>query len=249
MLTISGCNVWLALFVAFLVGMLAGLCTGLLHTRLGIPPILSGILTQIALFSINLHILKGSNKALSVDKYDLILSSRNIIPAIITGAIFCAVLIALLYWYFGTAQGSAIRATGCNPAMSKAQGINNDNMKLIALCLSNGLVAVAGGLLSQFQGFADVNMGRGAIVIGLAAVIIGESLISHRTAGYIVRLITVIIGGIIYFVVYQTVIFLGLDANLLKMLSALVVAVFLGFPYVKKTYFKKKTVTGGKKNA
>ena len=174
MLTISGCNIWIALLAAGLVGMAAGLCTGLLHTRLGIPPILAGILTQIALFSINLHILNGSNKALSVDKYDLILSSRNIPAAIIAGALFCIVLIIILYWYFGTEQGSAIRATGCNPAMSKAQGINNDNMKLIALCLSNGLVAVSGGLLSQFQGFADVNMGRGAIVIGLAAVIIGE---------------------------------------------------------------------------
>jgi putative ABC transport system permease protein len=251
MLTISGCNVWLALFVAFLVGMLAGLCTGLLHTRLGIPPILSGILTQIALFSINLHILKGSNKALSVDKYDLILSSRNIIPAIITGAIFCAVLIALLYWYFGTAQGSAIRATGCNPAMSKAQGINNDNMKLIALCLSNGLVAVAGGLLSQFQGFADVNMGRGAIVIGLAAVIIGEvfcDAILGKRANFALKLAFVVFGAIIYYVVIGIVIWLKMDPNDLKLFTAIIVAIFLAVPYIRAKQ-KNSFKMAGKRSA
>ena len=194
MLTTSGYNVWGALLVATLAGMAAGLCTGVLHTRFGIPPILAGILTQIALFSVNLHILGGSNKALSVDKYDLILSSRNVTSAIIAGILFCAVLIAIMYWYFGTEQGSAIRATGCNPAMSKAQGINNDNMKLIALCLSNGLVAMSGGLLSQFQGFADVNMGRGAIVIGLAAIIIGEVFCDStfgKKANFAIRLSTV----------------------------------------------------------
>ena len=236
MLTISGWNVWAALFAAFIVGMLAGLCTGLLHTRLGIPPILSGILTQIALFSINLHILKGSNKALSVDKYDLILSSRHIVPAIITGAIFCAVLIAILYWYFGTAQGSAIRATGCNPAMSKAQGINNDNMKLIALCLSNGLVAVAGGLLSQFQGFADVNMGRGAIVIGLAAVIIGEvfcDAVLGKRANFALKLAFVVFGAIIYYVVIGIVIWLKMNPNDLKLFTAIIVAIFLAVPYIR----------------
>jgi putative ABC transport system permease protein len=251
MLTISGWNVWAALFVAFLVGMLAGLCTGLLHTRLGIPPILSGILTQIALFSINLHILKGSNKALSVDKYDLILSSRNIIPAIITGAIFCAVLIALLYWYFGTAQGSAIRATGCNPAMSKAQGINNDNMKLIALCLSNGLVAVAGGLLSQFQGFADVNMGRGAIVIGLAAVIIGEvfcDAILGKRANFALKLSFVVIGAIIYYVVIGIVIWLKMNPNDLKLFTAIIVAIFLAVPYIRAKQ-KNSFKMAGKRSA
>lgn len=235
-LTINGWNIWAALLVATLSGILAGLCTGLLHTRLGIPPILAGILTQIALYSINLHILGGSNKALSVDKYNLILSSRNITGAIIAAGLFCAILIAILYWYFGTEQGAAIRATGCNPAMSKAQGINNDNMKLIALSLSNGLVAMAGGLLSQFQGFADVNMGRGAIVIGLAAVIIGEVLceaILGKRANFATRLIFVVIGAIIYYVVIGIVIWLKMDPNDLKLFTAIIVAIFLAVPYLR----------------
>ena len=236
MLTIGGCNIWIALLVATLAGVCAGLCTGLLHTRLGIPPILSGILTQIALYSINLHILGGANKALSVDQYNLILSSRNITTAIITASLFCVILIAILYWYFGTEQGSAIRATGCNPAMSKAQGINNDNMKLIALCLANGLVAMAGGLLSQFQGFADVNMGRGAIVIGLAAVIIGEVLceaLLGKRANFAVKLAFVVIGAIIYYVVIGLVIWLKMDPNDLKLFTAITVAIFLAVPYIR----------------
>ena len=235
-LTVNGYNIWVALLAAALAGMLAGLCTGILHTRLGIPPILSGILTQIALYSINLHILGGSNKALSVDKYDLILSSRHIISAIIAALMFCAVLIAIMYWYFGTEQGSAIRATGCNPAMSKAQGINNDNMKLIALCVSNGLVAMAGGLLSQFQGFADVNMGRGAIVIGLAAVIIGEvfcEAILGKRANFAMKLAFVVLGAVIYYVVIGIVIWLKMDPNDLKLFTAIIVAVFLAVPYIR----------------
>lgn len=236
MLTVNGHSIWFSLLIATLAGIAAGLCTGLLHTRLGIPPILAGILTQIALYSINLHILGGSNKALSVDKYNLILSSRNIPKAILTSIIFCAILIAILYWYFGTEQGSAIRATGCNPAMSKAQGINNNNMKLIALCLSNGLVAMSGGLLSQFQGFADVNMGRGAIVIGLAAVIIGEVLcdaILGKRASFATRLIFVVIGAIIYYVVIGIVIWLKMDPNDLKLFTAIIVAIFLAVPYLR----------------
>lgn len=236
LLTTSGCNIWVALLVATLAGMVAGLCTGVLHTRLGIPPILAGILTQIALFSVNLHILGGSNKALSVDKYNLILSSRNVTAAIIAAAAFCAVLIAVMYWYFGTEQGSAIRATGCNPAMSKAQGIDNDNMKLIALCLGNGLVAMSGGLLSQFQGFADVNMGRGAIVIGLAAIIIGEVLcdaIFGKKANFAMKLSFVVVGAIIYYVVIGIVIWLRMDPNDLKLFTAVIVAVFLAVPYLR----------------
>lgn len=251
MLTISGCNIWVALLAATLTGMLAGLCTGVLHTRLGIPPILAGILTQIALFSVNLHILGGSNKALSVDKYNLILSSRNVISAIVAAAVFCAVLIAIMYWYFGTEQGSAIRATGCNPAMSKAQGINNDNMKLLALCLSNGLVAMAGGLLSQFQGFADVNMGRGAIVIGLAAVIIGEVLcdaLLGKKANFAVRLSFVVVGAIIYYVVIGVVIWLRMDPNDLKLFTAVIVAVFLAVPYLRAQQ-KNSFKMAGKKSA
>ena len=177
MMTINGYNIWVSLLCACIAGLLAGLCTGLLHTKLGIPPILAGILTQIALYSINLNIMqRHANQALSADKYNLVLSSRNLTHAIIVGVIFSVVIIAVLYWYFGTEQGSAIRATGCNPAMSKAQGINIDNMKLIGLALSNAIVALSGGLLSQYSGFSDVNMGRGGIVIGLAAVIIGEVL-------------------------------------------------------------------------
>ena len=251
MLTTSGCNIWVALLAATIAGMLAGLCTGTLHTRFGIPPILSGILTQIALFSVNLRILGGSNKALSVDKYDLILSSRNVTSAIVTAVIFCAALIGAMYWYFGTEQGSAIRATGCNPAMSKAQGINNDNMELIALCLSNGLVAMSGGLLSQFQGFADVNMGRGAIVIGLAAIIIGEvfcdSLLGNK-ANFAMRLSFVAFGAIVYYVVIGIVIWLRMNPNDLKLFTALIVAVFLAVPNLRAKQ-KNSFAMAGKRSA
>ncbi len=251
MLTVNGYNIWVALMAATLAGMLAGLCTGVLHTRLGIPPILAGILTQIALYSVNLHILDGSNKALSVDKYNLILSSRNMTNAILAAIAFCAVLIAIMYWYFGTEQGSAIRATGCNPAMSKAQGINNDNMKLIALCLSNGLVAMSGGLLSQFQGFADVNMGRGAIVIGLAAVIIGEvfcDAILGKKASFAMKLAFVVLGAIIYYVVIGIVIWLKMDPDDLKLFTAIIVAVFLAVPYIRAQQ-KNSFKMAGKRSA
>ena len=176
MLTIAGVPVALALTIAVISGALAGLVTGLLHTKLGIPPILAGILSQIGLYSINLNILGGANQAISVDKYPLILSLRNVSQSIVIALIFVAIIIAIMYWYFGTEQGSALRATGCNRAMSKAQGINTANMELIGLAISNALVALSGGLLAQYQGFADVQMARGAIVIGLAAVIIGEVL-------------------------------------------------------------------------
>ena len=177
MLILAGCPAWAALLVAVLAGMLAGLCTGLLHTRFGIPAILAGILTQFALYSINLRIMgMAANKAVSVDKYHLVLSSRNVPLAILTAALIALALVSLFYWYFGTEQGSALRATGNNPAMSRALGININRMKVLGLAISNGVVALAGGLMSQYQGFADINMGRGAIVIGLAAVIIGEVL-------------------------------------------------------------------------
>ena len=251
MLTINGQNIWVALLVATLTGMLAGLCTGILHTRLGIPPILAGILTQIALFSINLHILGGSNKALSVDKYNLILSSRNIPAAIVAAVLFCGALIAAMYWYFGTEQGSAIRATGCNPAMSKAQGIDNDNMELIALSLANGLVALSGGLLSQFQGFADVNMGRGAIVIGLAAIIIGEvfcDAIFGKKANFAMKLSFVVFGAIVYYIVIGIVIWLRMDTNDLKLFTAIIVAIFLAVPYLRAQQ-KNSFKMAGKKGA
>ena len=237
MLTVNGCNIWISLLCACIAGLLAGLCTGLLHTKLGIPPILAGILTQIALYSINLNIMqRHANQALSVDKYNLIISSRNLTSAIIIGIVFAAVLIVILYWYFGTEQGSAIRATGCNPAMSKAQGINIDNMKLIGLSLSNAIVALAGGLLSQYSGFADVNMGRGGIVIGLAAVIIGEVLgdaILGKHMDFKGRLIFVIIGGIIYYIVIGIVLWLKMPSDDLKLFTAIIVAIFLAVPYLK----------------
>ena len=252
MLTVNGCNIWISLLCACIAGLLAGLCTGLLHTKLGIPPILAGILTQIALYSINLNIMqRHANQALSVDKYNLIISSRNLTSAIIIGIVFAAVLIVILYWYFGTEQGSAIRATGCNPAMSKAQGINIDNMKLIGLSLSNAIVALAGGLLSQYSGFADVNMGRGGIVIGLAAVIIGEVLgdaILGKHMDFKCRLIFVIIGGIIYYIVIGIVLWLKMPSDDLKLFTAIIVAIFLAVPYLKgksKSSFAK----AGKRSA
>ena len=186
MMILAGHGPWAALGVALIAGMLAGLCTGLLHTKLGIPAILAGILTQFALYSVNLHIMgMAANRALSVDKYPLLLSSRHIGAAIGKGLVIAAVIVALMYWYFGTEQGRAIRATGDNPAMSRALGINIDNMKVLGLALSNGIVALAGGLMAQYQGFADINMGRGAIVIGLAAVIIGEVLVRALFKRYI----------------------------------------------------------------
>lgn len=237
MMTVKGYNIWIALLCACIAGLLAGLCTGLLHTKLGIPPILAGILTQIALYSINLNIMdRHANQALSVDKYSLILSSRNLTSAIVTGLLFAAVLIIVLYWYFGTEQGSAIRATGCNPAMSRAQGINIDNMKLIGLSISNAIVALSGGLLAQYSGFADVNMGRGGIVIGLAAVIIGEVLgdaVLGKRMDFKGRLIFVVIGGIIYYIVIGIVLWLKMPSDDLKLFTAIIVAIFLAVPYLK----------------
>ena len=235
MMTINGYNIWVSLLCACIAGLLAGLCTGLLHTKLGIPPILAGILTQIALYSINLNIMqRHANQALSADKYNLVLSSRNLTHAIIVGVIFSVVIIAVLYWYFGTEQGSAIRATGCNPAMSKAQGINIDNMKLIGLALSNAIVALSGGLLSQYSGFSDVNMGRGGIVIGLAAIIIGE--VAFGNLSLTVRLVAVVIGSILYRFVLLIVLKLGFGTNDFKLISALVLAICLSLPLFEKKF-------------
>ena len=235
----------MALIIAVIAGMLAGLCTGLLHTKLGIPAILAGILTQFALYSVNLRIMgMSANKPANPDAYYLLISLRNIPSAIVKGAIFAIVIIAALYWYFGTEQGSAIRATGSNPAMSRAQGINISNMKLIGLSLSNGMVALSGGLMAQYQGFADVNMGRGAIVIGLAAVIIGEVLcdaIFRKGSQFYVRLSFVLLGGIVYYLVMVVILWLKLDPNDLKLFTAVIVAVFLAVPYIRsqsKSSFK-----------
>lgn len=237
MLILAGWPAWAALLVALIAGILAGFCTGMLHTKLGIPAILSGILTQFALYSVNLHIMgMAANKAVSVDKFNLILSSRNIPSAIITGLIIAAVLVALAYWYFGTEQGSALRSTGNNPAMSRALGINIDNMKVLGLSLSNGVVALSGGLMAQYQGFADINMGRGAIVIGLAAVIIGEVLgraILGKRMNFLGTLSFTVLGGVLYYIVVVIVLWLKLNSNDLKLFTAIIVAAFLAVPHFR----------------
>jgi putative ABC transport system permease protein len=237
-------NPWLSLLLAFLVGMIAGLATGLLHTRLGIPPILAGILTQIGLYSINLNIMGCSNQAVSVDKYNLVVSLRYVtgdtptrIRIFATCILFCVLIVLALYWYFGTEQGHAIRATGCNAQMARAQGINTSFCKVLALMLSNGLVGLSGGLYAQYQGAADVNMGRGAIVIGLAAVIIGEVLFGKLCAGkkfaFAYTMLAVIGGAILYYLVLSVILWLKFPSDDLKLFSAIVVAIFLAIPYLK----------------
>ena len=237
MLILAGWNAWFAILAALCAGILAGMVTGLLHTRLGIPAILSGILTQYALYSVNLLIMSmKANQAVSVDKYTLIISGRTVPHAILIGGILAAVIIILLYYFFGTEIGSAIRATGCNQEMSKAQGININRMKVIGLALSNGMVALAGGLAAQYSGFADINSGRGAIVIGLAAVIIGEVIgeaILGKHLNFAGRLVFVVVGGILYYLVYTLVLWLKLDSNMMKMFTAIIVAVFLAVPYLR----------------
>lgn len=252
MCTVGGMNIYLALLIAFIAGCLAGLVTGIFHTAFGIPAILAGILTQLALYSVNLRILGNkANQIISVMKYDLLLSLRYINKSIIVGFIFVALIIALLYWFFGTELGHSIRATGCNQAMARANGINTDKNKIIGLVLSNGIVALSGALLSQYQGFADINMGRGAIVIGLAAVIIGDVVFGKFFKNFALRLLSAVFGGIIYYVVITIVLRMGLNANDLKLFSALVVALFLGIPFWKNKIASKtvKRNKGGAGNA
>ena len=250
MLIRAGMNPWLALIFAFLAGMDAGFITGMLHTALGIPGILASILTQISLYSINLNILGSSNQAVSVDKYSLVVSLRYIsdstaskIRMFTTCILFCVVLVAILYWYFGTEQGHAIRATGCNRQMARAQGINTDFHTVLALMISNGLVGLSGGLYAQYQGAADVNMGRGAIVIGLAAVIIGDVLFGKMCAGkkiaFAYTLLSVIAGAILYYLVLSVVLWLKFPSDDLKLFSAIVVAIFLSIPYLKAKHSRK----------
>ena len=244
MCLLSGQNVWVSLLMALVAGLLAGLVTGILHTFMGIPAILAGILTQLALYSINLKIMGKANQSINVDKSGRLISLRwvkefAIRNPIVMIILVTAVLIGILYWFFGTELGCAIRATGSNPAMSRAQGINTNLNIVLGLAVSNGLVALSGALLSQYQGFADVGMGRGAIVIGLAAVIIGEALFSRIFHNFALKMLSVSLGAIIYYLVIQLVLTLGFDANLLKLLSASVVAVFLAVPYWKGKYFSK----------
>ncbi len=249
MLITAGVNVWPAILIAVIAGMLTGLLTGLFHTLLGIPAILAGILTQLMLWSINLKIMGKANVALPSRQYDVLINNKDIGISILILVGFFVVLIGILYWFFGTELGASLRATGNNLNMSRAQGININFTKVLGLIISNGIVALSGALLAQYQGSTDISLGRGAIVIGLAAVIIGEALVSKLSSGFIIRLLGVILGGIIYWAIFQTIVFLGLDTDLLKMLSALVVAVFLGAPFVKKTYFKKKAKKGVKHHA
>ena len=258
-LVLNGVPVGLALVAATAAGMLAGLVTGLFHTACGIPAILAGILTQLALYSVNLRIMgtgTGGGKAnlpISVDKYNLLVSARYVRDIVLHNpililVIFCLVTIAALYWFFGTELGCALRATGANRHMARAQGINTNVATVLGLMISNGLVALSGGLLAQYQGFSDINMGRGAIVIGLAAVIIGEVIFSRVFRNFALKLLASIIGAIIYYIVMNFVLRLGLSTDDLKLLTALVVAAFLAIPYWKGKYFTKPAVKKGEKH-
>ncbi len=256
MMMMSGHSVWTSLLMAFLAGALAGLVTGTLHTLFGIPAILAGILSQLGLYSINLRIMDNkANQAFNLDKFDLLVSLRYIrgVPfyknTLFVTIIIIAILIALLYWFFGTELGCSIRATGSNQNMSRAQGINTNITKILGLMLSNGIVAFSSGLYAQYQGFADINAGRGAIVIGLAAVIIAQVIFGKIHGNFAFKLVSVALGGVVYYLVLQVVLWLGLNANDLKLISAIVVAVFLAIPYVKDHYFRRPVKEGGAENA
>ena len=254
MLMIAGCNVWVAMIGAFVAGMLTGLVTGFFHTKCGIPAILAGILTQLGLWSVNLAILgMRANQGINVNNYDMLVSLRYLQevnkgtrpfwdhPIFVVG-VFTVGVIAILYWFFGTELGASIRATGANQNMARAQGINTSRNVVLGLVVANGLVALSGALLSQYNSYAEINMCRGAIVIGLAAIIIGESIFGNIFRNFALKLLSVSFGAIIYYIVIQFVIsVLKIDSNYLKLLSALIVAVFLAIPYWKKQYFHAGT--------
>ena len=257
----NGYSVWVALLCAFLAGMLAGFITGLFHTFMGIPVILAGILTQLGLYSVNLRILgfgsasgTASNVTISVDKYHLLMSLRHVRELalrnpIFVGILFLAILIGVMYWFFGTELGCSLRATGANEGMSRAQGINTNRNKVLGLMISNGVVALSSALFAQYQGFADVNMGRGAIVIGLAAVIIGEVIFGKIFRNFALKLLAVAIGAILYYLVIQVVLWLGLNTSDLKLLSAIIVGIFLAVPYWRAKYFSSSRKKEAAKNA
>lgn len=240
MLITSGVNFAIAILIAFIAGALCGLITGLLHTLLGIPAILAGILTQMALWSVNLLISSSqANISIPTTTFSVLFSQNNVFDALWKIGLIVAVFIGLLYVFFGTELGASIRATGNNQDMSRAQGINTKFNIVLGLMISNALVALSGALLAQYQGFADINMGKGAIVIGLCAVVIGTAIVSKISTNFLVRLVGIAIGGLIYYIVFQTVVFIGIDTNLLKMLAAVIVIIFLGVPYIRKTYGDK----------
>ena len=265
MLFSGGANVWAAMLAALLAGMLAGLVTGLLNTQCGIPAILAGILTQLGLYSVNMAIMDfKASVAINVtqaDTLEKLLVSLRFVQGAIRGdfplwrhpilvvGLFTVGLIALLYGFFGTELGCALRATGSNGSMARAQGIDTDFCKVLGLMISNGLVALSGALLCQYNGANEINVGRGAIVIGLAAVIIGQVLFSKLFHNFALKLLAVAIGAILYYIVIQAVLAVGLNPNYLKLLSALVVAVFLSLPYWKGKYFHAKVKTGGASHA
>lgn len=239
MMIINGTDPWVAMLCAMLAGGACGLVTGLLHTFLNIPAILAGILTQLALWSVNLKIMGKANQSLPGRKYPVIIRQMYPEDAIWTLLAIAAVIIILLYWFFGTERGCSIRATGCNINMSRAQGINTELNKVLGLVISNAFVALSGALLAQYHGASDVNMGRGAIVIGLAAIVISEVLFSKIARNFAVRLCGVLVGGVVYYIIFQVIVFYGADPDMLKMMSAIVVAVFLGAPNLKNKLFEK----------
>lgn len=260
MLISKGHNIAFAMFVATMAGMLAGLATGLFHTVMGIPAILAGIITQFGLWSINLKVMGSSNISINSRNYDLLAGANNLEQSayntfpfyrytLFVLGVFVVVIIALLYWFFGTERGASLRATGCNQNMSRAQGINTGVNKVIGLALSNGIVALSSALLSQYTYSADINQGRGAIVIGLAAVVIGGAIFDKLFKNFALKLVGVVLGGIIYFIVLGIVTWLNLDTTYMKLLQALTVAIFLAVPYWKKRYFTKATKKGVKENA
>lgn len=240
MMIVAGVPVAFGVLCAFLSGLLAGAVTGVLHVRLGIPDILAGILTQMALWSVNLKIIGKANQSLSSRTYRVLISQLDVTKSILVMLAMSALLILLLYLFFGTELGCAVRATGCNEAMSRAQGIGTGAMKILGLALSNGIVALGGAMLCQYQGFVDVNMGRGAVVIGLAAVVIGEALIRRPGRNFALKLAGVCLGAVVYYLVYQVIVFTGFDTDLLKMLSAVVVACFLGIPHLRGVLAAKR---------
>ena len=234
----GGGNFAVALLLGFIGGLLCGLVTGLLHTFLGIPPILAGILTQFACWSVCLKIANGaSNISISAQSTFVLVSQLDVYNSIWILFLTVAVIVAILYLFFGTQLGASIRATGNNQKMARAQGINTKLNIVLGLMISNGIVALAGALLSQYQGFADINMGKGAIVIGLCSVVIGHAIFSKIARNFGLRMASVVVGGIIYYVIYSTVVYIGMDTDLLKMLAAIVVAIFLGVPYIKSHYY------------